>query len=52
MIRLFNTIVDNNIIIPYSQNKPEDVKPTVIFAPKLTRDIGSRLEAIIDFMHR
>lgn len=52
MIRLFNTIVDNNIIIPYSQNKPEDVKPTVIFAPKLTRDIGSRLETIIDFMHR
>jgi len=43
---LFNTIVSKNIIDPYRNGKYNEVVPTVIITPKLSRDIASVMDQI------
>mgnify|MGYP000882995703 CR=1 FL=1 len=45
-----DAIIGNNIIIPYTSNKLDKVKPTVIFAPKISRDFSSYMEKISKLM--
>ncbi len=48
MINLFAKIIDDNIIEKAACSEP--YVPTVIIAPKLTRDMGEVLSGIVDFL--
>lgn len=50
MINLFNTIISNNIIIPMQQKK--EPIPTVILTTKISRDMNSYLNNIIDTFYQ
>ena len=50
MAAMFDAILSKNILGPY-QNKGE-VIPTVIIAPKLSRDLSAIMNSITDFMNR
>ncbi|MCM1219684.1 MAG: hypothetical protein NC548_34825 [Lachnospiraceae bacterium] len=50
MISLFEKIVTNNIIDPLNSNS--DMIPTVILSPKMTRDMSSLMEQIIEVMYQ
>jgi chaperonin GroEL (HSP60 family) len=52
MMAFLNQILSKNIIEPYNLQKPEEVIPTVIMAPKISRDLGSMMEKIIEFLYR
>lgn len=49
MIGFFNKIIDDNILTPASTDGK--YIPTVILTPKLSRDMGTRMEKLIDFMY-
>lgn len=51
MIGLFDTIIAKNILLPYNENKPEEVVPTVILTPKLSRDMSSYMDKLAEFMY-
>ena len=50
MISLFEKIVKSNIIDPV--NEEEDPIPTVIMAPKFSRDLGSMFRNILDVLYQ
>lgn len=50
MISLFEKIVSDNIIDPLNSNS--DMIPTVILSPKMTRDMSSLMEQIIEVMYQ
>lgn len=49
---LFNSIINHNILAPYNAGNDEAVVPTVIVAPKISRDMASYLDKITDFQSR
>lgn len=44
-------IIYDNIIQPYQLNKKEEIKPTVILAPRLSRDLSASIESLIDWLY-
>lgn len=50
MISLFEKIVMNNIIEPLQAN--EMCVPTVIISPKMSRDMSSLMQTVIEYMHQ
>ncbi|MBP5595714.1 MAG: hypothetical protein J6Y02_10055 [Pseudobutyrivibrio sp.] len=55
MVAFLEKILYDNIYKPYSGEKgtsPSDVKPTVIFAPKISRDLSSMMTGIVDWLNR
>lgn len=49
---LFNAIIEENIVKPYNSGDDAGVIPTVIVAPKITRDVASNLERMTDYQSR
>lgn len=49
---LFNSIINHNILAPYNAGNDEAVIPTVVIAPKISRDMASYLDKITDFQSR
>lgn len=52
MFALFDTIIDNNIMKPYMEQRPDTVVPTVILAPTVSRDMSAYMERLIEFMYK
>ena len=50
MGQLLDTIISDNIIKPMSNKKP--VIPTIIMAPKISRDFSRTIDTIMDFLAR
>lgn len=50
MVSLFDTIIGSNIMRPFSEQRLEDVVPTVILAPKLSKDMSSYMDLVTKFM--
>ena len=51
MIAFLDKIIYSNIIEPYSLNKVDNIVPTVIMAPKLSRDLSSSIESLVDWLY-
>ena len=55
MMTFLEKILYDNIYRPYSGEKgtsPQDVKPTVILAPKISRDLSQMMTGIVDWLNR
>ena len=52
MIALFDTILEKNIILPFNEGDYSKVVPTVILAPKLSRDMSSYMDKLAEFMYK
>ena len=56
MAMLFDAIISKNIMTPYNKERAgktdEQIIPTVIVAPKLSRDMSSLMNSITEFMGR
>lgn len=50
MFSFLNTIIEKNIMIPYQYNK--EVIPTVILAPRISRDMSSYITKVAEFMFK
>lgn len=50
MISLFEKIVMTNIIEPYSE--AEEMIPTVIISPKMSRDMSSLMQSVVEILHQ
>lgn len=51
MVAFFDKILSDNIIMPYSTNQLDRVKPTVILAPRLSRDLSSSITSLTDWLY-
>lgn len=51
MIGLLDSIIEKNILIPYNNEQYDQVKPTVIIAPKVSRDLSIYMDKIAEFMY-
>ena len=51
LIALFDKIIATNILAPYQTQMLEAVVPTVILAPKLSKDMSSYMERLVEFMY-
>lgn len=49
---LFNAIIEDNIVKPYNSGDDANVIPTVIVAPKITRDVASNLDRMTEYQSR
>lgn len=47
----FDKILFDNIIMPYQANKLEEVVPTVIMAPRLSRDLSSSIDSLVEWLY-
>lgn len=48
---LLDAIIENNIIRPYNTKNLKEVKPTVIFAPRISRDFSTYMELLANMMY-
>lgn len=51
MMALFDSIISQNIMLPYHNGRMEDVVPTVIMATFISRDLSATIESTINFMY-
>lgn len=47
-----DAIIANNILTPFSQGQMDKVKPTVIFAPKISRDYSAYMERLSTILYQ
>ena len=52
MYKALDTIINNNIMKAYKEQKYELIRPTVILAPKLSSDISTYIASIAEFLYR
>ena len=52
MAGYFDAILKNNILLPLETGKQEDVVPTVIFAPMISRDLSAYMKSISEHFHK
>lgn len=52
MIGLFDTILEKNILRAYDTQVIEDLIPTVIMTPKLSRDMSSYMDKLAEMMYK
>lgn len=50
MIGMFETIINNNIFVPYANKEP--YIPTVIMAPKISRDMSALMTKLVNFLYQ
>ena len=51
MVGYFDKILSDNIIVPFSQQRMDKVVPTVILAPRLSRDLSSSITSLTDWLY-
>ena len=51
MVAYFDKILSDNIIMPYSHKQLDKVVPTVILAPRLSRDLSSSITSLTDWLY-
>lgn len=51
MVAFFDKILSDNIIMPYQMHQLDKVKPTVILAPRLSRDLSSSITSLTDWLY-
>ena len=51
MAAFLDKIIFDNIIQPYQLNKVENIIPTVILAPRLSRDLSSSIDSLVDWLY-
>ena len=52
MMSLFNTIIERNIMNGYMNGNIDQVVPTVVLAPTISRDMTSYMSRLIEFMYQ
>ena len=51
MVTFLDTIIKDNIFDPMMNNCPEDVVPTVIMAPKISRDLSQTITRLVEYLY-
>lgn len=51
MAAFLDKIIYDNIIMPYQKNDVANIVPTVILAPRLSRDLSSSIESLIEWLY-
>lgn len=51
MVAFFDKILADNIVMPYQMHQLDKVKPTVILAPRLSRDLSSSITSLTDWLY-
>lgn len=51
MMSFFDAIIAQNIVIPFTEKRPEDAIPTVIMTTRISRDLSAYMEQLIEFMY-
>lgn len=52
MAGLFDAILMNNMYAPMAAKKPEDIVPTVIICPRISKDLSSTMESLVEGMYK
>lgn len=51
MIAYFDTIIEHNLLLPIQEGRKDDIVPTVILCPMISRDLSGTIDSVTNIMN-